>query len=789
MIKNQKKIIISFFIILSILINIILNLKSGKFLDDVSIELKNNSSLNKNFPIELYYSSLFRTNNFTFPNDSCKVKLSRRYVKDISFKLYKNTNYSDKSILIKIGDDPINEVKLDSFSSDKQIKFSEIQNKTYLLEIINLKTFLEIFLLLFLPLAPLLFLTLLLILKLRQKIVMSDNLFDIKNNFNNQNVFIIFILFILFYFLFFIFKDLIHNTGRIVDLNNIMLRWQDEIKFSDGVEMPVMTVAFPIYLLLVYFFSVYFKFKIKVLSNLYSQYLIIITTFLLLSNVLFKTQQDNLISEYSFLIFFISSFAILYCVYFISSINISRLYVNAIFSMLLLLCFFLILLTNNKPFLPDYSYLMGPANKIISGDKLNTFYIQYNLLLTYLLVLMQKIKLNIIQIHIFFAFVSILWMYIYYLIANKIFNNKSNIILFVISIFIIRFFIGIDPISSPQATPLRLDLWALMILIILRFGIGSIYTILAFATYYIADDMFGFLYLMLFVCLYLLDLYQNKKFNFSIILKLIPIFIVLIFHYFIFNTLVSSAGKEYIGLNIGFLPISIHSLFWFILFLITFCFFYLIRKYNNIYIVLFIFGAVCIQLIYFFGRSHENNLYNISGIFILITFLTVDNINFLNKKKIASLSCFVLAGIIAINNARALDKVNLAKFKLNNNILVDDGNLDNEIDLIKHELTDFDKEKLIVFSNFDGYINYRIGIKQIGYFSTFDGHIFQDEAILFLKNNLEKNNRVVILFRPNFQFEIDVLNKNPIMNKLNKKFIVVHDSPRINELKLIDKFD
>jgi len=231
------------------------------------------------------------------------------------------------------------------------------------------------------------------------------------------------------------------------------------------------------------------------------------------------------------------------------------------------------------------------------------------------------------------------------------------------------------------------------------------------------------------------------------------------------------------------------------LFVMAFCLYILSKKLNDIFLTLFLFGAVCIQLVYFLGRSHENNLFNISGILIFIVFLTLDRISLKSDHKIAYAVCIFIAMTTALFSDKVMEKVNLSIYKLSNKIII--GNIDsfgrnyesinNDLDLIKNDIKGLDREKILVVSHLDSYINYYLGLKQVGYYSPFDANLYQDKTINFLKDHIEAGYRVIIIFMSDYhQISIDTYNRHLLMKSANKKFVIVPVNSRFKELKLSD---
>jgi hypothetical protein len=97
----------------------------------------------------------------------------------------------------------------------------------------------------------------------------------------------------------------------------------------------------------------------------------------------------------------------------------------------------------------------------------------------------------------------------------------------------------------------------------------------------------------------------------------------------LFGNIISRGTKDYSRIGIGFMPISKQSFFWWLFVIITLTVCTLFKKRKIISEKYFVTGLLLIFLaignsMYFFGRSHENNIINISGPLLLVIFLLFD---------------------------------------------------------------------------------------------------------------------------------------------------------------------
>lgn len=623
----------------------------------------------------------------------------------------------------------------------------------------------------------------------------KKEIIDIADNmgFDNTALFILSFLFLIFYTLFLIFYDVIHNSGN-VDTSNItpwMTSWTLE---NDGFELYVMTVAMPTYLLLCYISIRFINLKVKWLSS--RKYLIaylLIMLIILCFNTIYKTSSFYvLFGLFTILIVILCSYFSFYYL----NIRPNKTTRSTIKAMIFLLLFLVCLLTSANPIIFDYSFFIGPANKILQGEKLGSFYIQYNLIGTYLFALMQKLDIKIHEMHLILICILVFWIYLYCKVAKLLFNNQIIIYLFILTLILVRYLsVTGGPVAHPQVGPLRLDLWVPLLIVFVYFGLNSIVSSVSFSIGYLADDIFGLMYLCLYLFILIIDKIINKKndlFKFrDFTLFLFPL-LAFILHYFIFNSFGSIAGKLYSDYHIGFLPISISSSFWILAWILPVCLYMLLQKEKNILLIVFIFGISCIQLTYFFGRSHDHNLINISGIFILILFLTIDKLfSSQPDKKIFLAFVVVLISGIAINfNSNLRHKASFVISNIKSPSIIDPRPIENIIEHQKKYLKSLNYSKINIISDVDPYINYRLGFNQIGYFSPFYANIRIDSLIDSLES-ITKNKYHIILYSyhggDNLKNQLSSLNDNNFLLKKGIRIDFTNLEYGLSELKINSK--
>lgn len=591
--------------------------------------------------------------------------------------------------------------------------------------------------------------------------------------------FLLTLLFLLFYALFLAFAPYIHQQKTIdtSTINPWVAVWMTE---TDGKEFFVMTLAFPVYLLAAYFIGTRLQPIIGFLSNKRLHYLYFITVALVfIINFIFK-ENVKLIT---ILIIVLAVWILTHVILYLSTLHFSRWFVSGV---LLVLLSLISLLVNTPPSIFDYGFLIGPANKILQGETPGTFYMQYNALSTFFVALLQLFKLDIHFIFAAFAFVFAIWILLYQRLVHQVFEHTKIATLFILALIIVRCFAVSDgPINQPQVSPLRMDLWVPLVLIVIRFGFQSAVTALCFSLMYLADDVFGLMYLGLYLCIWTAENIFNKNF-FSIkkLVFVIPVLLVLLIHWCLFHSISSASGKIYASLHIGFLPISPSSSFWFIAWFIPLCLLILMSSGKQKTLVAFAFGVVCIQLSYFFGRSHDNNLLNISGIFVFVLFWTFDVLYASAKNKVSLNWLILLLACITVNYRTAIvEKWELAVSKIHNDTLFKANPIDVEISEKQKILQSLNTNKVLIISAYDCYVNYRMGYQQLGYFSPFAAHIYVDETVYFLREHIKMGYRVIIFPSSRYQMATDIL---ALSSKGKKQFTLSQLSADVWEVASIE---
>lgn len=315
---------------------------------------------------------------------------------------------------------------------------------------------------------------------------------------------------------------------------------------------------------------------------------------------------------------------------------------GAIAIILIPICF-----VSTKPLsIPDFSFLLGPAMKLMQGEKLADIYFQYDVFLSLLVSLWMKLKLDLNHFQVLGQLSYYLLFTSLFIISRKIFYNKTLSVYLLISLLLIRYYaLASDPVFLFQATPWRLELWVLLIGILYFRSSHSRLLAIAIGMLILLHRNFGLLYLAAYIqliaFLFFNELIQKNELNrkgfwnglksyfklYKYNILIIGLFIAITS--IIFGGLTPRSALRFQKMGIGMIPIAQHSFYWFIILVpivLAMISFHLQRFISKKYLAisLFIVFLAIGNSMYFYGRSHELNLLNVSTLYILAFFLILD---------------------------------------------------------------------------------------------------------------------------------------------------------------------
>jgi len=336
-------------------------------------------------------------------------------------------------------------------------------------------------------------------------------------------------------------------------------------------------------------------------------------------------------------------------------------------------------------FRQDYYYFFAPAVRTLRGFALNQSYFQYDHLISFLAMAWLKLGLpadrflHIIDLSYFAFFVGA------FFLARNILFDKRLAVYFVLSLVLIKIYGNMsDPTSCPQVSPLRLDLWLIVLGLAYWRGPRHWTMGLTLGFFLIFHHSFGMIYSISYLLFVFTDLVLNISQDSSTGIERIkesarryfPNLCMMLGGMLINRIFLSSDNTipvlNYVKYNIGFMPIDPKSFFWYVPLVISTAALLLWKNRTQLPQRYFQTGILLVllaigNLLYFFGRSHENNLINISAIPWLVFFMLIDLIVYNMPSKFADgvkkvwvpLAGVLIVGVIAyFYSATAVDRIN-----------------------------------------------------------------------------------------------------------------------------------
>jgi hypothetical protein len=292
----------------------------------------------------------------------------------------------------------------------------------------------------------------------------------------------------------------------------------------------------------------------------------------------------------------------------------------------------------------DLACILAPALKLRLGFSPAQIYMQYDYLLALLAVGLHRIGgepfafSRVTQGSFFFLLMAI------FLLARHMFKEQRFAGMLLVALCVVRIY-GIVPDANvfPQVTPLRIDLWILLLAPALFFGLRHWSVGLAAGLIYFFARSFGFLYLGSYALALSADFLVRRAdaqeripWWREIAVYVRPMTASLVFVgasllavRWVFGAAISDAVLMYRRLGIGMTRINPNSFYWWIapaLSATGWLVFYLrgVIGQRRTGAFFFLLALSIGNSIYFFGRSDEQNLLNISAPLLFCIFLGMD---------------------------------------------------------------------------------------------------------------------------------------------------------------------
>lgn len=430
--------------------------------------------------------------------------------------------------------------------------------------------------------------------------------------------------------------------------------------------------------------------------------------------------------------------------------------------------------------LPDYVYILAPALRILDGTNFSEIYLQYDLFLSLIAasILFFRQDPDLLQIlgqaSFYFLFLGI------FLFSRRLFFDKCLSVFLLLALILVRIYGGsFHALASLQVTPLRLDLWFLILVAVYFKGPHHWLPCVILSALIVLHRNFGIIYFaaycQLLATLAFFDYIERRKQQereSSLLRNVIAAHIhtnrnnllMLAFAFlFSLNILGNNDAYRYQKIGIGFIPISSISFYWYLAILITITMVLLFKLRRHLPQNYLVSGVFLVYLaignsVYFFGRSHENNLINISIIFVFLSFLLVDilqgylvlvNANRITLyRKIAATWSVCLITLISITygdnikDKAAVQIDNLSKMQFIFPHHYSKAEMESSIANIKTIIGN--SAKVYFISDYDFFYYYYGNYKPIGYYNPFTSWMFVNDMTQFVNKLLDEGYYIVV---------------------------------------------
>jgi hypothetical protein len=294
----------------------------------------------------------------------------------------------------------------------------------------------------------------------------------------------------------------------------------------------------------------------------------------------------------------------------------------------------------------DYSFMLAPALRLFHGVWVSEIYLPYDLLLSLIGLAWMKLRLDLNSFQVIAQGAYYLLLLGIFAFSRRWFLDKRLSVFLLIAVVLVRIYAGPgDAVHSFQLTPLRLDLWLILLILVYFKGSDHWSAGLFCGLLLLLHKNFGIIYsaayIQLLLTLCALDitllpgraiksistalgtLFKRNYHNFALIL------LGALTHYLIFRNANESSDFNFEKLGISFTKISENSFYWYVAVMSGLAFVLLVKLRSKLSANYLAAGFCLIYLVignslYFFGRSHENNIINISAILVLLFFLLLD---------------------------------------------------------------------------------------------------------------------------------------------------------------------
>ncbi len=430
----------------------------------------------------------------------------------------------------------------------------------------------------------------------------------------------------------------------------------------------------------------------------------------------------------------------------------------------------------------DYQHILDPALRLLHGAGVSEIYFQYDFLLSLIGLAWLKLQLdpNLFQIVGQCAyFLLLLGLFAF---SRQWFLDKRLPAFLLVALVLVRIYSGHeDAVQLFQVTPLRLDLWLILLILVYFKGPYHWSAGLFCGLMLLLHKNFGIIYsaayIQLLLTLCVIDMVMIPDKIIKTILSAINAFLKnnypnlalmlggALAHYFLFNNANMQSDFSYTRLGINFIRITTNSFYWYVVVVLGLSFVLLLRLRSRVSSKYLATGFCLIYLaignsLYFFGRSHENNIINISIILLLLFFFLLDIVGrslvndsdkpvkpFIQRNMAIIVSLVFIVSITiwygdSITGKAAIQAHNAGKWQFVYPSLVSKQSVMSVIAEVKSVTGD--NPKVYFADHYDFLLDYYGGYAPVGYFSPLETWVSKREFDRFLQELLNQGYYLVI---------------------------------------------
>ena len=174
-----------------------------------------------------------------------------------------------------------------------------------------------------------------------------------------------------------------------------------------------------------------------------------------------------------------------------------------------------------------------------------------------------------------------------------------------------------------------------------------------------------------------------------------------------------------------------------------------------------------VQLVYFFGRSHDHNLLNISGVWLLVIFLAVDQAKEFGRAR-AFASAVLIVALITMSTRQFLPKLERIGDRLTRGVWIEPVASDASLDALRGTVG----ANTIFVDPADAYLNYRLGVPQRGFYVPFEANVFIADTASWMDEQIRAGMRILTTDR-RWSSWVQEFNDSSAMKQRGRHFEVI----------------